>query len=114
MISVFGIPNCDTCRKTQKTLTEAGIAFQFHDFRKDGIDPSQISRWLKELGAEQLINKRSTTWRELDDEQRDLSDDSTTVALLHAQPTLIKRPVIQSDQALTVGFKKTTLADHGL
>lgn len=110
MITVYGIKQCDTCRKALKWLDAEGIDHRFHDFRVDGLDKSLIKGWLDSSFAPQLINKRSTTWRKLSDQQRQLQGDAQLQLLLD-NPTLIKRPVFVRDKILAVGFKPKELID---
>lgn len=106
MITVYGIKNCDTCRKALKWLDAEGIAHQFHDFRKDGLDAAAVSTWLDAVGVEVLLNKRGTTWRNLDEAQKEAAenDQDQLAALLLEQPTLIKRPVFEGAGDVMVGF----------
>ena len=101
---IYGIPNCDTVKKARKWLEGEGKSHDFHDFRKDGVDENQVALWLSKAGADTLVNKKSTTWRQLDEEQKVLNNDVETVQLLVANPTLIKRPVIENGDELLVGF----------
>lgn len=108
---LFGISNCDTVRKAKKFLENAQIDYQFHDFRKDGLTPSHIEKWLKTVSMSDLVNKRSTAWRTLDEEQKALlsSDDDTLEALelLCKIPTLIKRPLLEKCDQILLGFKES-------
>ena len=90
MLIVYGIPNCDTCRKARRWLEEEGIEHRFHDFRVDGIDREQVERWLDVIPVDKLVNRRSTTWRQLDAPTRELIGGAETATLLAGQPTLIK------------------------
>ncbi len=101
---LYGISNCDTVKKAKKWLDEHHIAYQFHDFRKDGLSEDKITDWINQAGLETVINKRSTSWRNLDDETRAGLSEQNAPALLAKTPTLIKRPVLESDQGLTIGF----------
>lgn len=103
MITVFGIKQCDTCRKALKWLTEQGIDHVFHDFRVAGLDRGMVAEWLDSDFAEMLVNRRSTTWRKLADEQRAASG-AALVQLLLDNPTLIKRPVFVDGDIVAVGF----------
>ena len=102
--TVFGIPNCDTVRKARKFLEQHGVDYDFHDVREQPLSQDTLLRWLSQIPREQLVNKRSTTWRQLTAEQQALRDDAQAIALLQAHPTLMKRPVLQHDQQLYVGF----------
>lgn len=107
MITLYGIKNCDTVKKARKWFDEKEIDYQFHDFRQDGLQASQVESWMTHLDWQTLVNKRSTTWRNLDDDTKnDLSADNV-VSLLVENPTLIKRPVLEkSGTALLVGFNQ--------
>ncbi len=102
---LYGIKSCDTCRKARKWLDEQGRAHDWHDLREDGIDAETIRRWLDATGPEILVNRRSTTWRGLDENERARAMNSETApALLVEHPTLIKRPVVESGDRVLVGF----------
>ncbi|MBR9882694.1 MAG: ArsC family reductase [Oceanospirillales bacterium] len=105
MTTLYGISNCDTVRKTRKWLETNGIACAFHDFRKEGLERAQVDRWCDALGIDTVLNKRGTTWRALPAEQRDSLDESGLRALLVEHPTLIKRPVLEHNDTIRVGFK---------
>jgi arsenate reductase len=107
MLTVYGIKNCDTVKKARRWLEDHGVDYQFHDFRQDGLDKKLLSTWVNTLGWEAIVNKRSTTWRTLADNDKDIASDAQAIKLLLANPTLIKRPVTQSNTALLVGFKET-------
>jgi arsenate reductase len=100
MITVYGIRNCDTCRKGE------GIAHRFHDLREDGIDASKIADWMEALGWQSLLNTRSTTWRGLDEAEKADPDAARAAALMLAHPTLVKRPVFDlGGGKYALGFK---------
>lgn len=105
MITLYGIKNCDTVKKSRRWLEDHGVEYQFHDFRQDGLDKKQLTSWVEKLGWEVIVNKRSTTWRNLSDKEKDISSNSQAIKLLLENPTLIKRPIVQSKSALLVGFK---------
>ena len=106
MITLFGIKNCDTVRKARRWLDANGVAFQFHDFRADGLDETTINAWLKTIPWEVLLNKRGTTWRKLEDPRKEQLDQATAVELMLENPTLIKRPVLSDNTDCMVGFKE--------
>ena len=110
MVTVYGIKQCDTCRKALKWLTEESIEHQFHDFRVDGLQASLLQGWLDSIFYDKLINRRSTTWRQLTDEQRQVEGDEM-LGLLLEYPTLIKRPVFVTDDIVAVGFNPKELAE---
>ncbi len=104
MITVYGIPNCDTVKKARAWLAERGVAHQFHDFKKQGVPP-ELDRWAQTVGWETLLNRKGTTWRKLDDATRERVTDATSaLALMREQSSIIKRPVVDWGNALTVGF----------
>ncbi len=105
MTTLYGIKNCDTVKKAQKYLSEQGVAFHFHDFRVDGIDEGLVKTFIEHLGLDKVINKRSTTWKQLSPEQRDTLDADSALALCVDNPTLIKRPVLKHNNAYHIGFK---------
>ena len=102
MITLYGIPNCDTVKRARKTLQDAGVDFQFHDVRRDGLDRKQVQTWWDELG-EALINQRGTTWRKLSDAEKQQAEDDP-IGLLMAHPAMIKRPLIDKQGHLRLGF----------
>lgn len=103
MIRLFGLKNCDTCRKALKELAGAGRETAFTDIRAEAGE-ADIDRWLAEAGADALINRRSATWRGLDAAERDSAGGDGARALLIANPALIKRPVIEAEGALFIGW----------
>jgi arsenate reductase len=105
MITLFGIKNCDTVKKARLWLDAKSIDYRFHDFRADGINAEQIIRWLQTIGIETLINKRSTTWKTLSDIDKASLNESNVIPLLMANPTLIKRPLLELEANSYVGFK---------
>ena len=106
MITLYGLKNCDTCRKARKWLEAEGIEHEFHDFRSDGLDGETLAAWVAALGWETLLNRRGTTWRNLPETDReDLTSDHAT-ALMLQHPTLIKRPVFAAGDTTLVGFTK--------
>lgn len=105
MTTLFGIKNCDTIKKARNWLSEHDIDFQFHDYRTDGLEQQQLEQWCNELGWEQLLNRRGTTWRKLPDEIKDAIDESSAIALMLEQPAMIKRPLLESGTQRLLGFK---------
>ena len=104
---VYGIPNCDTVKKARQWLTAQGLAHGFHDFKKQGVPPERLARWLDALGWEKIVNRQGTTWRKLDAAiQAGVQDADSASALVQEQPSLIKRPVVEwPDGSISVGFK---------
>lgn len=116
MITVYGLKNCDTCRKALKWLRESGIDHKFHDVRADGVTAGDVRRWADSAGWETLLNRRGTTWRKLPDAGTAAVDAASAVALMVEHPALIKRPVFETGADIVVGFKdaqKAALAEHG-
>ena len=105
MITVFGIKNCDTIKKARNWLTDHSIDYQFHDVRTDGIDAEKIEYWIEQAGWESVLNRRGTTWRKLDSSIQETINADTVTALLLEHPAMIKRPVLDVDGAITIGFK---------
>jgi Spx/MgsR family transcriptional regulator len=111
MITVYGIPNCDTIKKARKWLEANGYEYNFHDFRKDGLEEQQLKSWVEELGWEVLLNKRGTTWRQQSDEVKQNIDEASAIALMLEHPAMIKRPVLDTGSCRKVGFKDTEYAE---
>ena len=111
MTTLYGIKNCDTVKKACKWLESHQIDYQFHDLRADGLSEEQVNSWLNELGWETVVNKRSTTWKQLTPEQRENMDNQSAVAIILEHPTLIKRPLLDTGSERHVGFKDTTYAN---
>ena len=105
-ITGYGIPNCDTVKRARAWLAGQGAALQFHDFKKAGVPLDQIDDWLARVGWQGLINRQGSTWRKLDAAtQAAVTDAASARALMLAQPSVIKRPVLRwADGAVTVGF----------
>ena len=114
MITLYGIPNCDSVKKARNWLTERGLEYSFHDFKKQGVPADQVDHWLKAVGWETLVNRKGTTWRKLEEAARTAVVDAPsakTLVLAHA--SVIKRPVVQwSDGTVTVGFDAQAWADR--
>lgn len=102
---LYGIPNCDTVKRARAWLAAQDHEVRFHDFRKAGVPADELDRWIERLGWERLLNRQGTTWRRLDDATRSaVTDAAAARALMLAQPSVIKRPVVDWGSALTVGF----------
>lgn len=106
MITVYGLKNCDTCKKALAWLKAEGIAHSFHDVREDGLDQAKVTAWIAELGWETLLNTRSTTWRGLGPEDKADIDAAKAARLILAHPALMKRPVFDLGRRRVVGFKE--------
>ena len=107
-VTIYGLATCDTTRAARKWLDANGVAYNFHDVREDGLPKMLVQEWVKQLGWEKVLNKASTTWRELPEKEKAGIDEKKAVALLLAHPTLVKRPVLDRSGALSLGFKPAT------
>ncbi|QNM97276.1 ArsC family reductase [Chitinimonas koreensis] len=105
-IKLHGIPNCDTVKKARTWLDSHGQAYEFHDFKKQGVSAEMLSGWIARLGWEPLVNRQGTTWRKLDpSRQAAVNDAASAIELMLEQPSVIKRPVLVDGERVTVGFK---------
>lgn len=111
-LTLYGISNCDTVRKARRWLDDGSIDYRFHDLRADGIDRTTVKHWVDTVGWEQVLNRRSTSWRSLSKDQQEKIDAAAAIEHMLAMPTLVKRPVLQgghesSDEndVLEIGFK---------
>ncbi|WP_028111798.1 ArsC family reductase [Ferrimonas kyonanensis] len=102
---LFGIKNCDTVKKARKHLESHNTSFDFHDFREQGLSAETLEQWLDKVEWTQLLNTRSTSWRQLSADDKADMTQAKAVTLMLANPTLVKRPVLVSGQTVTVGFK---------
>jgi Spx/MgsR family transcriptional regulator len=105
VITLYGIKNCDTVKKARKWLDENTISYQFHDLRADGLTSAMIEAWIKSVGWETVLNKRGTTWRKLDPNTQEQVTEKNVTELLLEHPAMIKRPVLDIDGNITIGFK---------
>jgi arsenate reductase len=103
--TLYGIRNCDTMKKAWTWLDQHGVAYDFHDYKKAGIEPAKLRQWADRVGWEVLLNRAGTTFRKLPEADRQGMDQAKAIALMAAQPSMIKRPVLEADGALLVGFK---------
>ena len=104
-VTIYGIRNCDTMKKARAWLEAHGIAYAFHDYKSAGIDRPRLEGWVRELGWEPLLNRAGTTFRKLPDAAMEALDEPKALSLMLAQPSMIKRPVLEVDGRLLVGFK---------
>ena len=109
-ITLYGIRNCDTMKKAWTWLDGAGVAYDFHDYKKQGIEAARLQAWAREVGWETLLNRSGTTFRKLPEADRQNLDQARALALMAAQPSMIKRPVLDVDGKLIVGFKPDVYA----
>jgi len=103
---LYGIKNCDTVKKARRFLDDKSMTYTFHDMRVDGLDKATIGAWLETVSWEVLLNKRSTTWRNIAQEQKDSISQDSAIELMLESPTLIKRPVLVTDNKVLVGFNE--------
>ena len=104
-ITMYGIPNCDTIKKAKKWLEAEGVEYNFHDYRKQGIDKVLVETFCQQLGWENVLNKRGTTYRQLTQEQKESLNEANAIELLVEQPAMIKRPILVSGAEYHLGFK---------
>jgi arsenate reductase len=109
-VTIHGIKNCDTMKKARDWLDAQGVAYRFHDYKVSGIDRAALERWLKEVDWTVLLNRSGTTFRALPDAQKAELDQAKAIALMLAQPSMIKRPVLETGGKLLVGFKSDNYA----
>ncbi|EMI6259098.1 arsenate reductase [Acinetobacter baumannii] len=109
MLKIYGIKNCNSMKKAFDALQAKGLSYEFHDYKKQGIDADTLKIWLKEIGQDTVLNKKGTTWKKLSEEEqtRALSSEDHLIEALIAQPSLIKRPVLQTSKGFLVGFDET-------
>lgn len=106
MLKVYGIPNCDTVKKATVWLKNKGIAYEFHDYKKLGISGAKLEEWLTQVPYDKLVNRAGTTFKKLTDEEKaKITDNASAIALMLEKTSVIKRPIIESDKILAVGFK---------
>jgi arsenate reductase len=105
MTTIYGIKNCDTMKKARAWLDGKGVAYAFHDYKSAGIERSRLEAWARQVGWEALLNRAGTTFRKLPDEDKEGLTEAKAIALMLAQPSMIKRPVLEAGGKLLVGFK---------
>jgi arsenate reductase (glutaredoxin) len=105
MINLYGIPNCDTIRKARQWLNSQGITYEFHDYKKEGLDKKLLQQWVNCLGWEALINRRGTTWRKLDESIKAHIDEASAIQIMLEAPSIIKRPLLDDGKSIYLGFK---------
>ncbi|MBS9779834.1 MAG: arsenate reductase [Moraxellaceae bacterium] len=106
MTTIYGIKSCSTMKKAFSKLDELFVDYQFHDYKKQGIDKAKVAEWVEKLGIEKVLNKRGTTWRKLTDEQKATADNDLDYAidLLVENTSMIKRPIIETAKTVLCGF----------
>lgn len=105
-IEFYGIPNCDTVKKARKWLEAEGLDYAFHDYKKEGADAAKLEQWVAVAGWEKVLNRAGTTFRKLPDEDRADLDAAKAVTIMQANPSCIKRPIVEHPGGLLVGFKQ--------
>jgi Spx/MgsR family transcriptional regulator len=113
MTTLYGIPNCDTIKKTRKLLEELGIEYQFHDYKKLGCDEALVKKFLKHFDYVSLVNTRGTTWRKFPDSIKENLNEASAIQLMSENNSLIKRPIIESNGKWLLGFDKQKIQDLG-
>ena len=111
MITMYGIPNCDTVKKARVWMDQHGVAYAFHDYKKAGVDRAKLEQWVDEHGWETVLNRAGATFRKLPEADRGDLDRDKAVALMLAQPSMIKRPVLDLGDRRLVGFKPERYAE---
>lgn len=109
-VTIYGIKNCDTMKKARAWLDKHGVDYGFHDYKIEGIDKDRLARWSKVAGWEALLNRAGTTFRKLPDADKTNLTEKKALALMLAQPSMIKRPVLEMGGKLLVGFKPESYA----
>ncbi len=104
MITLYGIPNCDTMKKARKWLAEHDVVYDFHDYKKLGVDEDLLRHWIGSAGWEVLLNRRGMMWRKLTQDQRDNINQENAIGIMLSTPSIIKRPVLVKDDLILVGF----------
>ena len=105
MTTLYGIPNCDTMKKARKWLADNGVEYEFHDYKKLGIEKKKLDEWIKAVGWETLLNRRGMMWRKVPDDVKASIDEKSAIGLMLETPSIIKRPVLEANGKVTVGFK---------
>lgn len=106
-LHVYGIPNCDTVKKARRWLDERGVAYTFHDFKKEGVSRDRLVQWCEQLGWESVLNRKGTTWRQLPEADKASVDADKAIALMQQHTSVIKRPVVESRVGVTAGFDES-------
>lgn len=110
-ITLYGIPNCDTVKKARKWLEARGLDYQFHDYKKQGADPARIAGWIDKAGWEKVLNRSGTTFRKLPDADKEGIDAKKAAVVMAANPSAIKRPIVEHPGGLLVGFNEAEWAE---
>ncbi|MCO8072946.1 Spx/MgsR family RNA polymerase-binding regulatory protein [Acinetobacter lwoffii] len=109
MLKIYGIKNCSSMKKAFDLLTEQGLSYEFHDYKKQGIDAETVKTWLDALGQDVVLNKKGTTWRKLSEEEQQatLSSENALINALTTHTSLIKRPILATSTGFIAGFNET-------
>ena len=110
-VTLYGIPNCDTVKKARDWLDARGFAYAFHDYKKAGADPAKLAKWCDVVGWEKVLNRAGTTFKKLPDTDKAGLDQAKVVAVMAANPSCIKRPIVELTGRLLVGFKPDEWAE---
>ncbi len=109
-VSIYGIKNCDTMKKARAWLDSHRVAYDFHDYKTEGVDETRLEAWARDVGWETLLNRAGPTFRKLDEKDRTSLNEKKAIALMLAQPSMIKRPVLVMGKEIAVGFKPDAYA----
>ncbi|MBN4075560.1 MAG: ArsC family reductase [SAR86 cluster bacterium] len=104
---MYGIPNCDAIKKARGFLNQHNINYEFHDYKKQGVTPVLLQQWCKTFGYENVLNRRGTTWRKLDDETKASINEANAILLMQELPSMIKRPLLDTGEKLVLGFNQS-------
>lgn len=110
-VTIHGIRNCDTMKKAFAFLKDRGVEYRFHDYKAEGIDEARLRRWVESAGWETVLNRTGTTFRALPDDRKADLDADKAIALMLAQPSMIKRPVLEKDGDIVIGFRPERYQD---
>jgi arsenate reductase len=105
MITIYGIPNCDTMKKARKWLEANGVEYEFHDYKKLGVPENKLQNWVKQSGWETVLNQRGSTWRKLDDKTRNSINETSAIEIMLDHPSIIRRPILESGNKVLIGFR---------
>lgn len=112
-MDIYGIKNCNTVKKALDWLTERGVTYTFHDFKKEGVSEAKLLEWEKKFGWEKLVNKKGTTWRKLSPkEQADVVDAKSAIKAMQANPSMIKRPIVEGPKDWLLGFDEAAYTSN--
>ena len=104
---MYGIPNCDTIKKAKAFLDSNNISYDFHDYKKLGVNSALLKHWCNTFGYENVLNRRGTTWRKLDEETKSTINEETAILLMQELPSMIKRPLLDTGKKLVLGFDQS-------